>query len=399
MVDSNALISVIVPIYNIEQYVGFCIESIIKQTYTNLEIILVDDGSTDRCPALCDLYASKDSRIKVIHKANGGLVSARKAGVSIAKGEYIAHVDGDDWVEPTYYEKLVNAAVKTNADIVCTGYCRDFFEESVRCNDSFPSGLYQGAELDMLHRKMICFDEPYKVGITTYVWNKLFKSSIAKDTQLSVDEIITIGEDAAVTYPALLLANKVYISDDCLYHYRQREGSMLKLQDNQETTRIKLKALYTYLNSKMSTISDKDWLIEHLENLVVGNYIIRSGGIIDGVELFGKSIKGKRVAIVYAGSFGQMIYKRFTSTGYCDVVGWFDADYWQYRRSGMNVDPILEINSFIFDYVIIAKTCYKEASKIKEEIISLNIEENRVLTIDINNNSVFESMLFQKNDR
>lgn len=382
MVNSNALISVIVPIYNIEQYVGFCIESIIKQTYTNLEIILVDDGSTDRCPALCDLYASKDSRIKVIHKANGGLVSARKAGVSIAKGEYIAHVDGDDWIEPTYYEKLVDAAVKSDADIVCAGYCRDFFEESVRCNDSFPSGLYQGDDLEILHRKMICFDEPYKVGITTYVWNKLFKANIAKNTQLSVDEIITIGEDAAVTYPALLIANKVYVSDVCLYHYRQREGSMLKLQDNQETTRIKLKALYTYLNSKMSTISDKDWLIEHLENLVVGNYIIRSGGIIDGVELFGKSIKGKRVAIVYAGSFGQMMYKRLSSTGMCNIVGWFDDDYWQYRRSGMNVDPMSRIFSLDFDCALIAKINREDIDKTKEILIGFGIDSKKLLSID-----------------
>ena len=389
MVDSNALISVIVPIYNIEQYVGFCIESIIKQTYTNLEIILVDDGSTDRCPALCDLYASKDSRIKVIHKANGGLVSARKAGVSIAKGEYIAHVDGDDWVEPTYYEKLVDVAVKNDADIVCAGYCRDFFEESVRCNDSFASGLYQGAELDMLHRKMICFDEPYKVGITTYVWNKLFKASIAKDTQLSVDEVITIGEDAAVTYPAFLLANRVYISDDCLYHYRQREGSMLKLQDNQDTTRIKLKALYTYLKSKICSIKNNDLLIEHLKNFVIGNFIIRSGGLIEGVSLFPENIEGKRVAIVFAGSFGQMMYKRFTSTGYCDVVGWFDDDYWQYRRLGMNVDSLDMICDKEYDFIIIAKLDWCCISSLKSRIISYGVDIKKILEIHYNNTHYF----------
>ena len=385
MVDSNALISVIVPIYNIEQYVGFCIESIIKQTYTNLEIILVDDGSTDRCPALCDLYASKDSRIKVIHKANGGLVSARKAGVSIAKGEYIAHVDGDDWIEPTYYEKLVDAAVKSDADIVCAGYCRDFFEESVRCNDSFPSGLYQGDDLEILHRKMICFDEPYKVGITTYVWNKLFKSKIAKNTQLSVDEVITIGEDAAVTYPSLLIADKVYISDFYLYHYRQREGSMLKLQDNQDTTRIKLKALYTYLKSKICSIKNNDLLIEHLKNFVIGNFIIRSGGLIEGVSLFPESIRGKRVAIVFAGSFGQMMYKRFTSTGYCDVVGWFDDDYWQYRRLGMNVDSLDMICDKEYDFIIIAKLDLCCISSLKSRIISYGVDLKKILEIHYNN--------------
>ena len=92
------LISVIVPIYRIDRYVGLCIESLINQTYKNLEIILVDDGSPDRCPEICDLYAKKDSRIKVIHKENGGLVSARKAGIMTATGKYVGYVDGDDWV-------------------------------------------------------------------------------------------------------------------------------------------------------------------------------------------------------------------------------------------------------------------------------------------------------------
>ena len=112
----NDLISVIVPVYNIEQYVGICIESLIKQTYTDLEIIVVDDGSTDRSSALCDLYANKDKRIKVIHKQNGGLVSARKVGVAIANGKYIGYVDGDDWVEPDYYEMMYRSAVKADAD-------------------------------------------------------------------------------------------------------------------------------------------------------------------------------------------------------------------------------------------------------------------------------------------
>ncbi len=103
---NQPLISVIVPIYGIERYVGHCIESLMQQTYQNLEIILVDDGSPDRCPQICDLYASKDKRIKVIHKENGGIVTARKAGVQIAQGEYIGFVDGDDWVGSGYFQSM-----------------------------------------------------------------------------------------------------------------------------------------------------------------------------------------------------------------------------------------------------------------------------------------------------
>ena len=142
---NNPLISVIVPIYGIERYVGHCIESLMRQTYQNLEIILVDDGSPDRCPQICDLYASKDKRIKVIHKENGGIVTARKAGVKIAQGEYIGFVDGDDWVGEGYFQSMLNSiynrsiegkkVVITNADydyVLMAGLDSSFKEMVIR---------------------------------------------------------------------------------------------------------------------------------------------------------------------------------------------------------------------------------------------------------------------------
>ena len=111
------MISVIVPIYNVEKYVNKCVGSIVNQTYTNLEIILVDDGSPDRCPEICDEWAKKDSRIKVIHKKNGGLSDARNAGMKIASGDYIAFVDSDDWIAPEMYERLLMAIKNDNSDI------------------------------------------------------------------------------------------------------------------------------------------------------------------------------------------------------------------------------------------------------------------------------------------
>ena len=120
------MISVIVPIYMIERYLGICVESIINQTYENLEIILVDDGSKDRCSEICDLYASKDSRIK----SNGGLVSARKAGLEASHGEYISYVDGDDWIGPGFIEALYIFVSQYDADMGCAGQRRDLFDKS-----------------------------------------------------------------------------------------------------------------------------------------------------------------------------------------------------------------------------------------------------------------------------
>ena len=200
----NSLVSIIVPIYRIEKHLGICIESIIKQTYSNLEIILVDDGSDDRCPDICDLYAKKDNRIMVIHKSNGGLVSARKAGLKSSSGEYIAYVDGDDWIESDYIERMISDMVLNNADVVCAGQSRDLFNESVRLYNSVSVGIYRDDDLDRLKTHLISNGDFYRPGISTYVWNKLFKRSCIYDYQMKVNDEISIGEDAAVTYPVIM---------------------------------------------------------------------------------------------------------------------------------------------------------------------------------------------------
>lgn len=374
----NELISVVVPIYNIDQYVGFCIESLIKQSYKNLEIILVDDGSTDRSAAICDLYESKDARIKVIHKKNGGLVSARKAGVEIATGLYIGYVDGDDWIESDFYEVLHRAIVRAEADIVCAGYSKDLFSRSFRCSNHVLDGIYEGSGIEALYKKMLSFEDSFNVGINTYVWNKLFRADIAKAVQKEVDERINIGEDAAVTYPALLAASRVYICDNSSYHYRQREGSMLKLHSSFEVEKEKLRYLYEYMRNIFERNRYKKYLLPQLNDYIVSYCIIRSGGII-GQEMFGRDLKGKKVVIIQAGTTGQVMYERLK--GQCEVVGWYDADYWEYRRCCMNVDPIESIQ-LNFDYALIAKIDQENIEKTKEELIAAGVTEDKILSID-----------------
>ena len=118
-------VSIIVPVYNVEKYLDKCIESIVNQTYRNIEIILVDDGSPDKCPEICNEWAKKDDRIKVIHKENGGLSSARNAALEIAQGDYITFVDSDDWIENDMIQSMLTCAAKNDADIVCCGFYFD----------------------------------------------------------------------------------------------------------------------------------------------------------------------------------------------------------------------------------------------------------------------------------
>lgn len=387
MQTKNALISVIVPIYKIEKYIGICIESLINQTYKNIEIILVDDGSPDRCPEICDLYAKKDKRIKVIHKENGGLVSARKAGLLASNGEYIGYVDGDDWVGAGFYETLYTAIVTSEADIACAGQSRDLFERSVHFTNSLPSGIYEGTKLEELCRNMISNGEFYRPGVTTYVWNKLFKREILMEAQLNVDDRISIGEDGAVTYPALLASKRVCITDNCAYHYRQREDSMLKKSESFANEAQKLKYLYDYLIAWANKHNNEYDLIKQITDYVLSICIIRSGGILDETATepeftpYGSKIDGKKIVVYSAGTFGQQLMNRFLENSRCDVVGWVDDDYWEYRRCCMDVDPVESITKHEYDYVLIATVDRILAKNISNRLLDYGLSKDKILIV------------------
>ena len=376
------LISVVVPIYQIERYVGICIESLINQTYRNLEIILVDDGSTDRCPEICDLYASKDDRIKVIHKSNGGLVSARKAGLKVAVGEYVGYVDGDDWVGPGFYEAMYSAMVTSDCDMVCAGQSRDLFSQSVHFTNPYPLGIYWGERLKALQENMLSYGEFYRPGITTYVWNKLFKRDVLCKQQMKVDNRISIGEDAAVTYPVLMECNSVYVSDCVAYHYRQREDSMLKKSASFAAEAEKLKYLYEYMSGFAKEYGRN--IQKQVNDYVLGICIMRSGGRLpdDSYSTFDESYYGKNVVIYSAGTFGQQLMKRFEESGHCNVIAWIDDDCWEYRRCCLNVDSVKSIAGAEFDYVLIAAIDGLVAGSMKKRLLDYGISNNKILSVN-----------------
>ena len=377
------LISVIVPIYGIERYVGICIESIVNQTYKNLEIILVDDGSPDRCGEICDLYAKKDPRIKVIHKANGGLVSARKAGIKLATGDYSTYVDGDDWIEKDYYQSLVEKI--NDADVVVSRHKRMLFDQVVEMPVRFSFGEYEGEALNRVKAEMISYGKFFKVGISTYVWNKLFKTNLLKKYQLLVDDDITIGEDAAVVYPLINEANKIVIVDVSGYRYRQREDSMLKKSKPFSEEIVGLKKLYSYLSSFAKTNKNNNYQ-KQVDDFILGNCVIRSGAIKVNGKLtlpFGKDFEKENIAIYSAGTFGQQLAKRIEECGYCNIVNWVDNDYWEYRRCCLNVDPVSELTRKSFDYLLIATVDVEHAKELKEQFVGDGIEESKILCINI----------------
>ena len=211
------LISVIVPIYNVEDYLNRCVDSIINQTYKNLEIILVDDGSPDNCPQMCDDYAKKDSRIKVVHKENGGLSDARNAGMKVATGGYVSFIDSDDYVSLDFYEILLQTMIDNDSDIVECSVVKFYENEKFdEYSDDLKVTNYETVDaLDGL-----ISENPFK----QHVWNKLYKSSVALDIPYAVGKL---NEDEFWTYQVFGKAKKVTRINKTMYYYFQRNGSIM----------------------------------------------------------------------------------------------------------------------------------------------------------------------------
>lgn len=221
-------VSVIVPAYNIELYVGQCVESIIAQTYCDWELILVNDGSCDRTGEICDEYAKNDERIKVIHKKNGGLVSARKRGLQEAQGEYIFYVDGDDWVTSDALETLCTCAKRENADIVIADYIHVQGDEKKYTMQEIREGLYTKEDLHKeFYPRMLYTGEYYTFGINPALDVKIIKRSILINNQNQVENRIRLGEDAACSYGCYLDADTVYyLKGKYIHYYRVRQSSI-----------------------------------------------------------------------------------------------------------------------------------------------------------------------------
>ncbi len=212
-------VSIIVPVYNVETYLEKCVESLICQTHKNIEIILVDDGSTDNCPFLCDVFSKKDSRITVVHKENGGLSSARNEGIKIATGDYIAFVDSDDYVKENYIKLLLNACLENNCTISACGYYEYYSESNYKtiCGEKACVISSEDAIKDIFTMKN---------EVCVVAWNKLYAKTLFTEFGINYPEG-KIHEDVFTTYKLCALTDEVAYVNEPLYYYVQRQTSIM----------------------------------------------------------------------------------------------------------------------------------------------------------------------------
>ncbi len=237
----NDLISIIVPVYNVEKYLNKCVDSILKQTYTNMEVILVDDGSKDKSGAICDEYEKIDSRVRAIHKQNGGVCSARNVALSESKGEWVAFIDSDDWIESDYVEQLYECAVQTKADVVACGYNRVTGKNKESINNS-------GNTMELSSKEFLIKVLNPQTGMG-FCHMKLYSKESLKGVLF--DTNLVVGEDALFNEQVVLNIEKVCMLEKSLYNYRINLNSVVKRYDKEYANKYlkSMKVNKEYLSS------------------------------------------------------------------------------------------------------------------------------------------------------
>ncbi|MCM1182527.1 MAG: glycosyltransferase [Roseburia sp.] len=265
------MISIIVPVYNMEDYLERCMDSVLSQTYVNLEIIVVDDGSTDRSPQLCDAYARRDGRVRVIHKPNGGLSDARNAGLEAATGLYIGYVDSDDWIEPDMYERMHRACVETGSQLAV---CR-YFSERAGLREDGGSGEVVPLSREELLRLYICGHDRYV--IYNSVWSKLFHRDLVRGARFPKGRN---SEDIMYTTRAFCRLSRAVYLDTSLYHYvLDREGSIMNRARGERMFRDEIPFWREHISHIRAEVSDEmgDLAAYRFWRRMLGYYLELSG--------------------------------------------------------------------------------------------------------------------------
>ena len=354
----NTTLSVIVPVYNVEKYLNRCLNSIINQTYTDLEIICVNDGSEDNSYHILEEYSRFDSRIKVINKSNGGLVSARKVGLENAKGMYVTYVDSDDWIEPDMYQRMMTNMLDYEPDIVASGFIRDYGTHVLVDNEE-TSGYYCGFDYDnKIKKNIVDYDNPFKFNISPSLCNKIFKTKELQLYQFNVPNEVTIDEDTVCSYPYIMNANSIYVMEDSYYHYCQRIDSMLNSMEKSGEEQAKaVKRAYDYLINKVDT---KLWEYLHLYAMlcVCPDHILEYSE--NTLFPFGL-IEKKRVVIYGQGGFGKRVNKWISNNTDIEIIALADKE-----GDGNSVLRLEQLKDLEFDSILVCAL----QSRVTKSIVS-----------------------------
>lgn len=380
----DCLVSVVVPVYNTQDYLEECLDSILNQTYANLEIILVDDGSTDRAGQICDEYAKKDARVRVYHQENSGAARARKIGIQQAKGKYICFVDSDDIIKNTMIEYFVSMI--GDADMITAGCDCERVDGSVFTRfDAFAEGTYRTeAHINYLIQNMIVFGNDGKDGFLPFLVTKMYRTEIVKAAVKSIDEKIIYAEDRDLLFRCILRCKSIVVAKDTFYFYRATQGSIMR--STNKNFMHDLNALYLSLEREFIESQQRESLIYQLQSFIRSRiyWVTRIMGFsletrtVEYIFPYTNLLENKRYVLYGAGAVGMDYYRQVKNSTEGKLVLWVDRQWEKYTDSRFNVKPVEELQSMEFDCVLIAVKRKELADSIKLELLEKGIVEERI---------------------
>lgn len=375
-------LSVVVPVYNAEQYLEQCVESIINQTYKNLEIILVNDGSADSSREICERYAADYDNVRVIHQENGGNVAARCHGLQEAVGEYVTFLDSDDWIDLDMYEILMDTAETEQCDIVSMGgYVSVEGDKHRIVEDATIYGTFvKGKNLHSLLSKMMYDCEKGTRGIHPSLCCKVLKRNIVLQAVANIDNHVVMGGDAAIFYPCCLRADSICIIEGYKYFYRKIEKSVSSSYD---ITRFnKIYTLYKYLEQEFEKFNREYGLVEQLRKYMwyflsfqieqIFNLKIRKVYLLP----YERIDKGSKIVLYGAGKVGRSFWEQIVKTAYCDIVAWVDKNI--YLDNPEMISPT-QISTIDYSKIVIAIKNKDSAEAIINELVDLGISREKIV--------------------
>lgn len=386
------LVSIIIPAFNVEKYIEKCVLSVRNQSYKDLDIIIIDDGSLDNTAQICDKLASDDSRIRVVHKTNEGLSAARNDGIDMAYGEYICFLDADDGIHPQFVEKLLNQIDKYNCDIA---QC-DYFAK--RDNDFlfFETCSYNYELLDGREAIIKCYDENYSTYNTA--WAKIYHRKLFETIRFPIGRI---REDEFTTWKILLSADRIVYLHEFLYSYTIHKESIMGshdvkkhidgmeafweracfLQENKyfKEAAMTFRMLICEANIALDMLDDSCCERDR----IIGVVKEAEGRIKDlyygYVFPFSKVHEGASVAIYGAGQIGFEYYKQLEKCNYVGKILWVDTYSLRDNDMVMSIDSLIDNN---IDYVVIAVKTQKTADSIRKMLVTLGFDNEVIIWVD-----------------
>lgn len=383
-------LSVVVPVYNSEKYLRQCIDSILNQTYLNVELILVDDGSIDESGRICDSYAKQDKRVIVIHKENEGPIKARFSGAEKASGEYITFVDGDDWIELDTYEQMMKYT--GNYDIVIAGIYRYYEEGHIKVDrPMLKEGIYDKQALESsIIPYMLWSNKRNTWELDPSLCTKVFKKVLLMDFLKSASNLdMHFGDDTAVLFPFMLRAESAVIINQCFYYHRQRKKGTIPAYFSEEAFFTKLFFLYEFLKEVFESSLYWDILQSQLEHFYINAVQLKQQSFSDYREInidvfpFWEIKKGSNIVLYGAGESGRHFYEQNKQYHFCNIVLWADQNYERLQLINDQISSPEQIMETSYDVIIIAVRSAGVVQEIIKRFRDMGISTKKVIWNDV----------------